>query len=177
MPKAVITGVGAVTSLGTSAAETFSALLAGKRGLRKLTFFASPRYGHIPVGEVLGSLDRFAEVTMSRTERLGLVAAGEALAQAGLSPAQAERAGTDWGVIAGTTVAGMFSTEEYFRQLWAGKKPKLALVRQHLSGSVSKTLAQAFNFQGFSTTISTACTKGVNTSAGSGVTQPVLGGK
>ncbi len=162
MPKAVITGVGAITSLGRTAQATFEALVAGQVGLKRLTLFESPRYGEIPVGEVTGTLDEVPGATESRTERLGLAAAHEALAQAGLTAEHAARGGTDWGLIAGTTVAGMLSTEEYFRQLWAGKKPKMAMVRRHLGGSVSKTLAHVLQIQGFNTTLSTACSSGVN---------------
>ena len=162
MPKAVVTGLGAVTCLGRSAKDTFSALLAGRAGLKALTVFASPRYADVPVGEVAGNLDEVPGATESRTERLALAAAHEAWAQAGLGAEAARRAGSAWGVVAGTTVAGMLASEEYFRQLWSGKKPKAALIRRHLGASVSQTLARVFEIQGFNTTLSTACSSGVN---------------
>ena len=162
MPKAVVTGLGAVTCLGRSAPETFAALVAGRVGLKRLTLFDSPRYADVPVGEVAGTLEEVPGATESRTERLALAAAQEALALAGLDTAGARRAGPAWGVVAGTTVAGMLSSEEYFRQLWSGKKPKAALVCRHLGASVSRTLARVFEIQGFNTTLSTACSSGVN---------------
>jgi 3-oxoacyl-(acyl-carrier-protein) synthase len=162
MPKAVITGLGAVTCLGRSAGETFAGLLAGKVGLKRLTLFDSPRYADVPVGEVEGTLEEVPGATESRTERLALAAAHEAWAQAGLSAESSRPAGCGWGVVAGTTVAGMLSSEEYFRQLWSGKKPRAALVRRHLGASVSQTLARVFQLPGFNTTLSTACSSGVN---------------
>ncbi|NTV53480.1 MAG: hypothetical protein HGA76_10780, partial [Candidatus Firestonebacteria bacterium] len=162
MPKAVVTGLGAVTCLGRCAEETFSALAAGQAGLKPLSVFTSPRYAQVPVGEVAGTLAEVPGATESRTERLALAAAHEAMAQAGLGTEQAQAAGSAWGVVAGTTVAGMLASEEYFRQLWSGKKPKTALVRRHLGASVSKTLSQVLKIQGFNTTLSTACSSGVN---------------
>jgi len=162
MPKAVVTGLGALTSLGRTAEATFAGLIAGQVGLKRLTLFASPRYADVPVGEVEGNLDEVPGATESRTERLALAAAHEALKQAGLAAEQARQAGSAWGVVAGTTVAGMLSSEEYFRELWSGKKPKTALVRRHLGASISKTLARVLEIQGFNTTLSTACSSGVN---------------
>jgi 3-oxoacyl-[acyl-carrier-protein] synthase II len=162
MPKAVVTGLGAVTCLGRTAPETFAGLLAGRSGLRRLTVFHSPRFADVPVGEVEGTLSEAPGATESRTERLALLAAQEALGQAGLSAAAARDAGPAWGVVAGTTVAGMLASEEYFRQAWSGKKPRASLIRRHLGASVSRTLAQVFNIQGFHTTLSTACSSGVN---------------
>jgi 3-oxoacyl-(acyl-carrier-protein) synthase len=162
MPKPVVTGVGAMTSVGRGAEKTFAALAEGQMGLKRLTLFDSPRYAEVPVGEVEGDLAEVPGATESRTERLGLAAAHEALAQAGLDAAQAPEERSAWGVVAGTTVAGMLATEGYFRQAMSGGRPKAALLRRHLAGSVSQTLARVFQFGGWDTTISTACSSGVN---------------
>ncbi len=107
----VVTGVGAVTALGTTARETFEAILRGERGLRELTLFDP--------GEVRSRI--VAEVTdvpppnvpsRSRTGELALRAAREALAEAGVDP-RTRRVG----LVLGGTTAGMFETESLLATL------------------------------------------------------------
>jgi len=161
-PRIAITGIGCITSLGFSADETFAALIQGRRGLGRLTLFPSGRYGHMPVAEINRPLPELpARIRRSsRTEQLAYAASAEALAQAGFGPAVPDAQA--WACLAGTTVAGMFSTEDYFNKAWSGRPAVPSQLSHHLAGSVSQTLARQFGMQGLVTTLSTACASGVH---------------
>jgi 3-oxoacyl-(acyl-carrier-protein) synthase len=162
-PRIVITGIGCVTSLGSDAEQTFEALLQGQKGFGPLTLFPSPRYSHVPVGEITYPLPRIPGARASRTERLAYAAASEALCTAGYDPEELPE-GKRWACLAGTTVAGMLSTENYFAALWSGgRKPPALWLKHHPAGSVSETLAHVLGIEGLTFTISTACASGLHT--------------
>jgi hypothetical protein len=83
----VITGVGAATPVGDTAAETWAALLAGESGVRVLD---GERYEGLPVRlaaplrtEPEDRLDRVEARNLDRSQRVALLAAREAWADAG----------------------------------------------------------------------------------------------
>ena len=81
----VITGTGVISAAGSNRREVWEALRKGKSGLGPLTLFASARYGSHLVGQVREDVDRLAQgVRGSRSDKLGWLAAQEALEQAGL---------------------------------------------------------------------------------------------
>jgi 3-oxoacyl-[acyl-carrier-protein] synthase II len=110
--RVVVTGMGAVTALGPDVASTWAGLVEGRSGIRTIQAFDPSRLdsriaGEVPDFDASGVLDR---KDMRRTDRyiqLGLVAAREALDQAGLpgrmDGALAERTG----VILGSGLGGV----------------------------------------------------------------------
>jgi beta-ketoacyl-acyl-carrier-protein synthase II len=106
MPKerVVVTGLGAITSLGTLA-EFWSGLLAGRSGIRAISAFDASALKNPIAGEVQGFAPSAYEIPpksarrMSRASLLALAAAKMALADAGLGPedAQGERSGVSLG--------------------------------------------------------------------------------
>jgi len=110
--RVVVTGMGAVTALGPDVASTWAGLIEGRSGIRTIQAFDPARIdsqiaGEVPDFDASGVLDR---KDMRRTDRyiqLGLVAAREALNQAGLpgrmDGALAERTG----VILGSGLGGV----------------------------------------------------------------------
>lgn len=107
----VVTGIGAVTSLGATASATFDALLRGERGFRAVSLFAADGYRTTLVGEAQG-IRREGPDDFSRTSELALSAASEALASAGISPRTARM-----GLVVGGTTAGMLETESLLAAL------------------------------------------------------------
>ena len=110
-PRIAVSGVGLVSALGQSAAETFRALIAGERGIGPLTLFDPGDVRSKQVAEVRGL--RAADVApaarsaeFSRTDAMAVTAAREAAVQARLP------AGARIGVVLGGTTGGMFETEE-----------------------------------------------------------------
>ena len=100
----VITGLGIVSAAGFGLDEIWRAVSRGESGLKPLTLFQSPRYGQVSVGEIQRDLVAAgAPVRSSRSDKLGWLAARDAIADAGIN---FEKGGERAGVILGTSVGG-----------------------------------------------------------------------
>src|SRR5688572_1006373 len=106
-----ITGVGMVSPLGTTAAATMDRLVAGDRGIGKLTLFDMAGARSDIAAEVRDV--RVADVAprehagdWSRTDAFACLAVREALAHAGVSPSA-----TTVDLAVGGTTSGLFETE------------------------------------------------------------------
>jgi 3-oxoacyl-[acyl-carrier-protein] synthase II len=89
--RVVVTGLGAVTPLGSDVPTSWQALVAGRSGVRTITAFDPGRIPSRVAGEVPGFdpstvLDRKELRRNDRTTQLALVATAEAIADAGLPP-------------------------------------------------------------------------------------------
>ncbi len=110
--RVVVTGMGMVTGLGNDVASTWSGLVAGRSAVRTIASFDPSRLTSQIAAEVhdfdaSGILDRKEIRRMDRYIQLGLVAAREALDQAGL-PAHFEgELAERTGVILGTGIGGV----------------------------------------------------------------------
>jgi 3-oxoacyl-[acyl-carrier-protein] synthase II len=105
--KVVITGIGAVTPVGDTAAETWAALLAGESGVAIVT--DDERIADLPVRlaaqlktDPAERLDRVEARNLDRTQRVALIAAREAWADAGSPSVDPERLS----VVVGTGIGG-----------------------------------------------------------------------
>jgi 3-oxoacyl-[acyl-carrier-protein] synthase II len=114
-PRVAVTGVGLVCSVGRGWRRAFGSLCEGARGFGPLTLFSSEGYPVKFAAEVAG-LDR--ELGRSRSEALALLAAGEALGQAGLGGGALGGAEL---VVAAST-GGMYETELLLSALYRGEK-------------------------------------------------------
>jgi 3-oxoacyl-[acyl-carrier-protein] synthase II len=163
--RVVITGMGAITPLGLSVAETWAGLVAGRSGITEITQFDA---SHLPIriaGEVKGFDPRdyidFKEVRrMARTSHLALAAGLQAMADAGLGDQVPvpERAG----VVMGTGVGGF----EAALEAWDTYKTK-GLRRVNPFTAVSMLcnmpahhLSLRFQCQAYNNTTVTACASG-----------------
>jgi 3-oxoacyl-[acyl-carrier-protein] synthase II len=102
----VITGIGAVTPVGDTAAETWAALLAGESGVGVLE---DERYADLPVRlaarlktRPVERLDRIEGRNLDDTQRLALIASREAWADAGTPDVDPTRLA----VVVGTGIGG-----------------------------------------------------------------------
>jgi 3-oxoacyl-[acyl-carrier-protein] synthase II len=112
--RVVVTGVGVVSALGNSAAETWDGVISGRSGVSRLTRFDT---GDLPeaVGiaaeiknfEVGDLLDRREAKRTDLFIRYALVAADEALHNAGLGGLQRVPNPDDTGVIVGSGIGGI----------------------------------------------------------------------
>nr|UXE44719.1 hypothetical protein Hi04_10k_c3120_00021 [uncultured bacterium] len=110
LERVAVTGVGMVSALGRDASATFDALVRGERGFRRLTTF-DPGDARARIAAEVAWLDVNAVAPagaaggFSRTDALALLAAREALANAGGAAGRL-------GICLGGTTGGMFETEQ-----------------------------------------------------------------
>ncbi|KAB4176866.1 beta-ketoacyl synthase N-terminal-like domain-containing protein, partial [Bacteroides uniformis] len=88
--KIYVTGLGVVSGIGIGVSENIEALQQGKHGIGKVTLF--PTALDVPVSEVKRSNEELKQLlslppqrTVSRTALLGMIAAKEAMEDAGLN--------------------------------------------------------------------------------------------
>ena len=114
--RVVVTGLGATTPLGGDVASTWSAMLAGRSGVRRLPqefIDVLPVHIGAPVAvDPLDVLDRVQARRLDRTAQLALIAAREAWADAGLpAPGADDAVDPDrLGVVVGTGIGGVLTT-------------------------------------------------------------------
>jgi len=90
MKRVVVTGVGAVTPVGLDAPSTWAAMLEGQSGVGKVTLFDASEYpvqidGEVKGFDATGRIEPKELRRMDRYAQLGVVAAQEAFADAGLT--------------------------------------------------------------------------------------------
>jgi 3-oxoacyl-[acyl-carrier-protein] synthase II len=110
--RVVVTGMGAVTALGQGVGPTWDGLVAGRSGIRRISSFDPSRLPSQIAAEVLdfdpsAVLDRKEMRRMDRYIQFGLVAAREALDQAGLPPRLDGRLAERAGVLLGSGLGGV----------------------------------------------------------------------
>jgi 3-oxoacyl-[acyl-carrier-protein] synthase II len=117
--RVVVTGMGLVSSLGNDVASTWAGLVAGRSGIRTIEAFDPSRLTSRVAGEVRdfdasGVLDRKELRRTDRYIQFGLVAAREALDQAGLPGRFEGDLAQRTGVILGTGLGGVGTLVEGF---------------------------------------------------------------
>ncbi len=113
--RVVITGMGAISPIGLTAAECWSNAVEGKSGIRRITLLDPEPYSTRIAGEVRGYdpsnyFDRKAASRVDRYTQFAMVAAAEAYATAGLKESGIDP--TRLGVIIGTGIGGLGTMEE-----------------------------------------------------------------
>jgi 3-oxoacyl-[acyl-carrier-protein] synthase II len=159
--RVAVTGIGIVSPVGIGATQAFDSLMAGRSGVRRLSAefagqLAAPIAGEVdlpsPPHPVLAgrvALDRFAA--------LALIAAHEALGQAGLVPSSAMLHGT--GVYLGTGMGGAGTLEEGYRELFLRGKDRLKplTLPSVMNNAATAQVSLAWSMTGPSLTFSCAC--------------------
>jgi len=157
-----VTGLGAVTSLGNTLRETWNGLTEGRCGIRRITLFDPTPYrtqlaAEIPV--LPDGFDPALRRRLSRSDVIGLTAAAEAIADAGLDLGSEDP--TRVGVVLGGGVSGLFDSENYFiEKLGKGtgaRRPRPTAVLNHPPDQTTDRIAQRWGLLGPRGTITTAC--------------------
>jgi len=153
-----VAGAGIISAIGNNVAECLDALENGRAGMGQMHYLLSAHRNRLPVAEVKLSNEELAQLAglpkiKSRTALLSLVAAKEALQQAGIE----NTTGLRTGFISATSVGGMDKTENFFTDfLPDNNKGRLRDVVNHECGSVTELVADALGIKDYTTTISTA---------------------
>jgi 3-oxoacyl-[acyl-carrier-protein] synthase I len=159
-----VAGTGIISAIGNNVAECLDALENSRPGMGQMHYLNSAHRQRLPVAEVKLTNEELAQLAglpniKSRTALLSLVAAKEALKQAGIENIKGLRTG----FISATSVGGMDKTENFFTEfLPDNSKGKLRDVVNHECGSVTELVADALGIKDYITTISTACSSSAN---------------
>lgn len=160
-----ITGIGVISGIGKDVAENLASLQAGRHGMGPVSLF--PTRHAVPVGEVKADNEQLAACLglqaglYSRTALLGMTAAREACADAGLDDdaKQALRIG----LISSTSVGGMDLTEQFYPAFRRNTgKGRLRYVATHDCGDSTERMARWLGIRDYVTTVSTACSSAAN---------------
>lgn len=163
--RVVVTGIGAYTPLADTAEGTWQRALAGESGISTIERWDP---GDFPVriaGEIKSTpelpwLDAKAARNVARFARFGIVAAAEAMGDAGLSDGafDSERAGA----IIGTASGGMDVIADMTRTLDARGYNRVSphFMTTFPHNMASYHVAQTFRLLGPNSTVSTACATG-----------------
>ena len=154
----VVTGTGIICSVGCDSDSVWSSLTSGHSGLQPLSLLRSNRHGHAPVGEITVDIDSLCggAIRGSRSDKLALIAANQALAHAGLKGSVAT-IGARAGVVLGATVGGVLGTERMLNGIARRNQRRYGALRYHECASTADLCARELGCLGPTTTVSTAC--------------------
>jgi 3-oxoacyl-[acyl-carrier-protein] synthase II len=162
--RVVVTGLGAVSSIGSSVSEFWPNLLAGVCGIRPVSLFDASTYRTQTAAEVSDIPDGFLTPAekrrMSRADRMGLVAATEAVSQSGLDLSREDPSRI--GVILGGGTSGLLDSEAVYEVWLKGGRGRPSRVLNHLPDAITDRVAQRFGLEGLKSTITTACSSAAN---------------
>jgi beta-ketoacyl-acyl-carrier-protein synthase II len=161
----VITGLGAVTVLGSSVQLFWEGLLAGRSGVRRITQFDASSLpcqiaGEIPDFNVEDYMEKKAARRMARSAQIALAAATQALQDAGMPGEVPEPERT--GVVFGTAIGGLERAGEGIVQLRTSGSDRLNpfIVPSGIPNLSAYIISKQFQALGPNATIATACATG-----------------
>lgn len=163
MRRIAITGYGTINALGAGADAFERGLRDGRCAIGGLTVLPAEGFRSQVAAEVKemrlpASIPPPVARRASRTSRLALIAADEALRMAGLDAGDRE----GMGVALGTTTGGLARGEECYRQTKAGQKQRVSRWLETTVSVPADTLSRVFGCYGPRLTVSTACSSSAN---------------
>ncbi len=163
MRRVAITGLGVVSTVGLQSPSFFNALLAPRSGihLTEVNFPTGPE--QVLMGNIdFHPEDHFAKaklLTLDRVSQFALVAAREAMTQAGLGAGLTGLQPERFGVSVGTGSGGTTSLEAAYYALLEQKvarlRPMTVVLAMH--NAMAAHLSMEFGLKGPSSTVSNAC--------------------
>ena len=161
--RIAVTGIGIVSAAGIGKEQTLATLRASRSGLVAAPSHFRTRHA-LPVGEVAPNNEELARRLgirhcTSRTALLGIVAASEALADAGAATTDNRRTA----LVSATSVGGMDLTENFFPDfIRDDRSGRLRMAAHHDCADSTIAIARYCGIDGFTTTLSTACSSAAN---------------
>jgi 3-oxoacyl-[acyl-carrier-protein] synthase II len=164
--RVVITGIGAVSPNGIGREAFWQATRLGKSGVRRIARF-DPSGMHVQIAGEVADFDEAAQVEpkdrphVSRCVPLGVAAAREAVADAGVEPARMTREELRGiGVLVGSGGGSQEFTEQQYRLYYGGNEKQCSVYTIPTStiGTLASEISMRFGFRGLSHVISTGCT-------------------
>jgi len=163
--RVVVTGMGVVSPIGIGVEEFKKGLFSGKSGVRRITLFDPSSYRSQIAGEVRDFdpqkyLSPKEIKRMDRFTQFGIVAAEEAIRQAGINFEEEDT--SRMGVLVGSGVGGLSTIEREEGNLLRGGPQKVSpfLVPMLITDIASAQIAIRYKLSGPNLSISTACATG-----------------
>ena len=163
-PVVYVAGLGVISAIGNNVPETLTAFGNQQPGMGDITMLDTIHRTQLPVAEVKLDNNQLAglggmQPTLPRTALLSMVAAREALSDAGISNIDQLRAG----FISANTTGGMDLSENFFSAFRKDQKAgDLRDIVHHECGAVTDLVADALGVHHYISTISTACSSSAN---------------
>ncbi|HSP17026.1 MAG TPA: beta-ketoacyl-[acyl-carrier-protein] synthase family protein [Thermoanaerobaculia bacterium] len=161
--RIAVTGAGIICSIGRNKEEVWRSIVESRAGIRKMTRFPGETFPTDIAAEVNGAVETMLPLAkrdarrMSRTDRLAIIAANEAIGQANAAskPLPLENAI----VSTGTSTGGLLEGEEYFfhRIVVGRRRAAASRVLQQPTSGPSDAVARAFKLGGGVVSNATAC--------------------
>lgn len=165
MRRVVVTGLGAVTPLGKDVATTWAALIAGRSGITRITcmdasFLPSPIAGEVKDFDPTGIIEAKELRRLDRSTQLALVAAYEAVTDAGL--AEGGYAPEEVGVIFGSGAGGpgLILENQKILEERGPRRVSPFLIANMLPDTASGYIAIRWNAIGPNMAVTAACSTG-----------------
>ncbi|HTQ08600.1 MAG TPA: beta-ketoacyl-ACP synthase II [Fimbriimonadaceae bacterium] len=163
----MVTGVGAVTPLGTGVDVFWPRVLAGESGIGPISLLDASDYTTRIAGEVKDFspedwLDRKEARRLDRFIQFAAAAASMAMSDSGIAPSDEER--EEFGVLIGSGIGGLtFLGEQHRRQIQDGPgKVSPFLVPYMIPDMASGYVSIQHRLKGPNTCVVTACSTGAN---------------
>ncbi len=169
--RVVVTGLGCVSPVGNTVADSWATLLAGKSGIDLITKFDAANFACRFAGEVKGfDLESYVRAKEARTMdtfiHFGIAAAVQAVADAGLPTGDAlgEEMSTRIGCVIGSGIGGLPMIETTHDELISRGPRRISpfFVPASIINMISGHVSMRFGFKGPNIAIVTACTTGLH---------------
>ena len=161
-PRVAITGVGLVTALGAAREESWRRMVAGECGIGPATVVDAEGYrsriaAQVPMQEIDAPLSALERRRLSRSDRIGLHAAAEAVHDAGLTDGGLDAARV--GIFLGAGTADLLRNEQFYRTwITAGlERARPSDVWNHFLSTSVDAIAERFGFEGPRACVVAAC--------------------
>ena len=166
-PKVFITGAGIISAIGDHVESSLDSLKNLRSGIGTLDNFSTRHREVLAVGEIKhndNELKRMCGISAhqmySRTSLLGMIAAGEAMRNAGITNIHQFKTG----IISATSVGGMGLAENHFMEFLNEENtdPHIKYITTLDCSDSTERIADHLGISDFITTISTACSSSAN---------------
>ena len=169
--RVVVTGLGCVSPVGNTVADSWAGLMAGRSGIDLITRFDASAFASRIAGEVKGlDVSPFISTKEARTMdtfiHYGIVAAAEAVQDAGLPTGEAldEETAARIGCVIGSGIGGLPMIEETHAEYASRGARRISpfFVPASIVNLVAGQVSIKFGFKGPNLALATACTTGLH---------------
>jgi len=164
--RVVVTGLGAVTNVGTSVPDMWRALVAGRSGISKITVFEQSEEWSVRIAGGVRDWDPQKVIDPREAKRmdrfcmLGICAADEAARDCGIDFGSGDPYRR--GVVIGSGIGGILTIEEYHSRLLSGGPRKLSpfTVPKLMVNALAGNVSIRHQLKGANSAVATACATG-----------------